>query len=163
MSFSDRKMRPIANSIESQIPHVRLEKEFAVSVGGGLFNMLDIVTLDSRDISKLDRVEVAVYNVMDMPLDANFDEINFAATLYERGKHLDWETIVKVRDDNERVWVLAGMDRRRQVLEAITVFVLNEDELVLISADGKLDQLLRFAMKPADDRRSSMHEHGLRS
>ena len=46
MSFSDRAMRPVRNSITSQMPEIRLEKEMAVAVGGGMFNLLDVINTD---------------------------------------------------------------------------------------------------------------------
>ena len=36
MSFSDRSMRPVRDSIARQLPEIRLEKEFAVSLGSGM-------------------------------------------------------------------------------------------------------------------------------
>lgn len=38
-------------------------------------------------------------------------------------------------------------------LEAVTLFTLHNDELVLINIDGDLDQMIEFAMQPAHGHR----------
>ncbi|GJM12701.1 MAG: hypothetical protein DHS20C12_11040 [Pseudohongiella sp.] len=153
MSFSDRSFRATRDSIEEQVPHVRLEKEFALSLGNGLLSFIDVVSLNESDISDLDHVQVAVYNVDSGGREIDFNEINFSDTLRSRGKNLHWETIVKVRDEGERVWVLAGMNLRRNSLDAVSVFILEESELVLINVDGDFDRMIEFALQPASDGR----------
>lgn len=161
MSFSDRKMRPVRNSIEEQLPEIRLEKEFAISMGGGLFDILDIVTLNDADLSAMDHVDVAVYSVYGRGQEVNFARLNFEETLFAKNRRLTWETIVKVRQEEEQVWVLVGMDLKKDSLEAVAVFVLNQEELVLINVDGDMQQMLEFAMRPADEHRQAMR-HGSR-
>lgn len=153
MSFSDRPFRSTRNSIEQQVPEISLEKEFAISIGNSMLNFLDVVSLNEADISELDHVQVAVYNVESAGQDIDFDNINFSDTLRSRGKHLHWETIVKVRDEGEQVWVLVGMDLARNSLDAVSVFVLENKELVLINIDGDFDQMIEFALQPASDSR----------
>lgn len=158
MSFNDKGMRPIVQSIQSQMPQIHLEKEFAIVMGGSLFTLFDVVTLNSADMSDLDHVEVAVYNVSNEGSLLDFDDLNFAATLAARDDRLHWETIVRVREAGEQVWVMVGMDLQRQSLEAVAVFVLEHNELVLISVDGELNEMLRFAMQPAADRRHALRK-----
>ena len=153
MSFSDRPFRSTRNSIEQQVPEISLKKEFAISIGNSMLNFLDVVSLNEADISELDHVQVAVYNVESGGQDIDFDDINFSDTLRSRGKHLHWETIVKVRDEGEQVWVLVGMDLARNSLDAVSVFVLENKELVLINIDGDFDQMIEFALQPASDSR----------
>ncbi len=155
MSFNDRSFRSTRNSIVEQMPEITLKKEFAVSLGGGLLNFLNIITLDEANISDLDHVQVAVYNVDSGGMEIDFDDLNFAATLHQRNKRLHWETIVKVREEGEQVWVLVGMDLQRNSLNAVSVFVLQHDELVLINVDGELDKMIEFALQPASDHRNS--------
>lgn len=157
MSFNDRSFRGTRNSIVAQLPEITLEKEFAVSIGNGLLNFLNVVTLDKIDISDLDHVQVAVYNVDSGATEVNFNNLDFAETLQSRGKNLHWETIVKVREEGEQVWVLVGMDLQRNSLNAVSVFVLEQDELVLINVDGDLNRMIEFALQPASGHRHSHH------
>ena len=64
MSFSDKSFRSTRNSIVEQVPEISLEKEFALSIGNGLLGFLNVVTLDEANISDLDHLQVAVYNVV---------------------------------------------------------------------------------------------------
>lgn len=149
MSFSDKPLRPVRNSITQQMPEIRLEKEFAVSMGGGIFDFLDVITLNEADVSEMDHVQVAVYKVDPGRGEIDFSRLNFEQTLLEKDSSLHWETIVRVRDEGEQVWVLVGMDLQRNSLDAVTVFVLDRDQLVLINVDGDLHEMLEFALEPA--------------
>lgn len=152
MSFSDRPLRSVRDSIADQLPEIRLEKEFAVSISGGMFNIIDLVTLNEADVSKLDKVQVAVYKVYSRGETVDFSRLNFEETLREKDHRLSWETIVRTREAGQQTWVLVGMDLERETLEAVAVFSLEREELVLINVDGDMQQLLEFAMKPAERR-----------
>jgi len=160
MSFSDRPLRPVARSISQQIPEIRLEKEFAVSIGGGMFKFLDVITLNEADLSAMDHVQLAVYKVSKKGrnTEIDFSGLNFEQTLLEKDSSLHWDTIIRVRDEGEQVWVLVGMDLKKLSLEAVVVFVLDQDQLVLINVDGDLDRMLEFAMEPAKGHRHRHHE-----
>ena len=149
MSFSDRSMRGVRNSISQQMPEIRLEKEMAIAVGGGMFDFLDIITFNEADLSEVDHLQVAVYEVFPLGSDANFSDDIFQASLQAKDATLTWERIVRVREDGEHVWVYVGMDLDRQSLEAVSVFVVEQDELVLINMDGQLMELLEYAFEPA--------------
>jgi hypothetical protein len=153
MSFSDRSFRATRNSIEQQVPDIRLEKEFALSIGNSMLSFLDVLTLNEADISELDHVQIAVYNVESGGQDIDFNEIDFSDTLRSRGENLHWETIVKVREEGEQIWVLVGMDLARNSLDAVSVFVLENSELVMINVDGDFDHMIEFALQPASDSR----------
>ncbi len=153
MSFSDRSFRSTRNSIEEQVPNISLEKEFAISVGNSMLSFLDVLTLNEANISELDHVQVAVYNVESGGQKIDFNDIDFSATLRSRGKNLHWETIVKVRKEDEQVWVLAGMDLAQNSLDVVSVFVLGNNELVLINVEGDFDRMIEFALQPASDSR----------
>ena len=154
MSFSDRSFRATRDSLAEQVPEISLKKEFALSIGNGLLGFLNVVTLDEADISDLDHVQVAVYSVDSGGQPVDFSGVDFSETLRSRGAHLHWETIVKVRDEGEHVWVVVGMNLERDTLEAVSVFVLEKDELVLINVDGNLNRMIEFALQPASERRA---------
>ncbi len=157
MSFSDRELRPVRDSITAQLPDVTLKKEFAVSMGAGMFHLLDLVTFNEADLSELDRVRVAVYEIETRRRDpVDLREVNFNNSFAARYPGLNWETIVRVNEQDERVWVLAGMNPRRQVLEAVSVIALEHNELVLVYVDGDFEDLIEFALEPS--RRSHRYE-----
>ena len=153
MSFNDRSFRSARNSLTEQVPDITLEKGFAISMGSGFLGFLNVITMDEAELSNLDHVQVAVYNVETGGQRLDFNDIDFSETLRSRGENLHWETIVKVRDEGEQVWVLVGMDLERDSLDAVSVFVLDNDELVMINVDGDLNNMIEFALRPASDRR----------
>lgn len=158
MSFSDRSMRPVRDAIAEQMPEISLEKEFAVSLGSGVFNFIDMIDDDAEsNISEMDSVQVAVYNVLRGDGSIDFDTIDFEQTLLAKDDSLHWETIVRVRDPEEQVWVLVGMNLEKNTLDAVAVFALDKDQLVLINVDGDLEEMLEFALKPASSRRDGRH------
>ena len=152
MSFSDRHFEPVRESLSRQLPEITLEREIGLSFGGGLFNLVDLVS-DEADFSAIDHLRVAVYKVHPAGSDRRFDDVVFGVSLLARDPGLTWERIVRVREEGEQVWVYAGMDLEADRLEALSVFVLERGELTLISVDGDLNGLLEYAMSPAQGRR----------
>ncbi len=157
VSFSDRAMRPVAKSIQEQSPHIHLEKEFGMSIGDGMFNLIELGTAGSDSLADMNHVRVAVYKVAGSGQQVDFDAINLKQTLKAENSRLHWEIIVRVRKPEEQVWVLVGMDLQSQTLSEVAVFKIDQNELVLINVDGELDNLLRFAMQPAREHRESIH------
>jgi hypothetical protein len=45
MPISGKPSRSARNSIEQQVPNIRLEKEFAISLGNSMLSFLDVVNL----------------------------------------------------------------------------------------------------------------------
>lgn len=149
MSFSDRHFRPVKDSLVQQMPDLQLKKEMALTVGSGLFNLVDLVDGSDVNLSKIDHVRVAVYKVFPRQQTAAFSDVIFDLALLAQDNSLTWERIVRVREDQEQVWIYAGMDLVKQRLDALSVFVLERDELVLINMGGDLDSLLQYALEPA--------------
>ena len=94
-------------------------------------------------------MQLAIYNVESDGQKIDFNEIDFSDTLRSRGENLYWETIVRVRKEGEQVWVLLGMDAERNSLDTVSVFVLENSELVMINVDGDFDHMIEFALRPA--------------
>jgi hypothetical protein len=103
--------------------------------------------------SELDHVQVAVYNAESGGQEIDFNETDFSGMLRSTGKNLHWETLVKVREEGEQVWVLVGMELERNSLDAVSVFVLGNSELVMINVDGDFDSMIEFALHAFDSRR----------
>lgn len=155
MSFSDRAMRPVRNSITSQMPEIRLEKEMAVAVGGGMFNFLDVINTDDVDLSAVEHLQVAVYLVYPRGGEVNFSDEVFQESLLAKDASLTWERIVKIREEDEQVWVFVGINGKDFALEAVSVFVFERDELVMINIGGDLNQMLEYAFEPARGHRGA--------
>ena len=153
MSFSDKPFRSTRNSIEQQVPNIRLEKEFAISLGNSMLSFLDVVSLNEADISELDHVQVAVYNLEPGGQKIDFNEIDFSDTLRSRGKDFHWETI---RQGAGRGRTSLGISRngpRAEFPRCRVGIRSGNNELVMINVDGDFDRMIEFALQPASDSR----------
>lgn len=92
----------------------------------------------------VERVEVGVYEASNLP---PLGEVDASAlpVLHEGG----WETVLRVREPEEHVWVLARPGRH--TLRAFYVLVLGEDELVATRLEGRLDKVLEHALETHGD------------
>lgn len=155
MSFSDRSFRPVTHALQRQLPGLELEKEFSIAVGGTWFNLLDVVAVGvDFDFSKVKRFQLAVYNVA-TPLDARTLEVE--RSLMARDPRLSWETVVRVRKEQQQTWIMVGLNEARQRIDAVSVLVLDNEELVLINASGDFQQMLAFAFNPIKDQPGSVN------
>ncbi len=153
MSFSDRPMRPVRNALLEQMPQITLEKEVAINLGGGLFNVLDAVTFNDANLSEIDNVEVVVYSPKGDLEAVDFNGLSFKEALLDKNADLQWERIVRVRDEGEQVWVFAGMNIKKNALEAISVFVIEANEIVLVNVNGDMNKMMEYALAQSHDRR----------
>lgn len=118
-----------------------------------MLNTLDVFTVGSRfDFSDVDKVQVAVYGI---PRTANLSQLDLERALRARDPTLTWETVVKIRKQRERTWVLVGVDEGRNSIEAVSVMVVEQGELVLINVDGELREMLEFAFEPVRGKRGA--------
>jgi len=152
MSFSDRHFRPIRDSLSAQLTHVNLEKEMALSVGGMVFKLVDLIS-DEADFSALEHLRVAVYQVQPRARQNEFVDAVFEFSLRADSPDLSWERIVRVRKPGEQVWVFAGMGAATEQLEELSVFVLEDGELTMLNLAGDLNDLLEHALAPARGQR----------
>lgn len=83
----------------------------------------------------------------------NFSDEVFQESLLAKDASLTWERIVKVREEDEQVRVFVGINEKDFALEAVSVFVFERDELVIINMDGDLNQMLEYAFEPARGQR----------
>lgn len=155
MSFSDRPLRSVRNSIQEQMPEIRLEKEMAIALRSGMFDFLDLISQEEANLSEVEHLQVAIYEVIPRGGERNFSDEVFQRSLQEKDSSLQWERIVKVREEGEQVWVFVGMNLDEETLEAVSVFIVERDELVLINVDGDMHELLRYAFEPAKGRRGA--------
>ncbi len=155
MSMKGASIEAVQNDLSQQMPEIVLEKELALSFGRGLLGLVKLVTQDDPILSELDSVKVAIYNLRGSVEGADFNEITFANTLNERNSDLQWEQIVRVREPGEQVWVFAGMNIRGNTLEGISVFVMENETVTVISIDGRVDKMLELALSQGKGRRGA--------
>lgn len=153
VSFNDDHFDSVEDSLRGQMPDISLEKEMAIGLGSGLFNLVELIDDSDVDLSRINHVKVAIYQVSPRPGQERFNDAVFNAALHSQNARLSWERIVRVRQEDEQVWIFAGLNERRQILEALTVFVLEESELVLINMDGDLGELIDYALSAGNERR----------
>lgn len=154
MSFSDRSFRPVKNEISKQYPELKLEKDFAVSVGATMFNTIDLFAFGSEfDFSSIDKVQVAVYSVSHV---TDLSNLNIEQSLMARDRKLNWQTVAKVREAGQFTWVLVGVNEGRQSIDGVTILVLERNELVMINVRGDLKEMIEFAMKPVKGERGAV-------
>ncbi|NKB32306.1 MAG: DUF4252 domain-containing protein [Pseudomonadales bacterium] len=149
MSFTDRSFRPVRDSLTAQMPELILKKEVGIAMGGGMFDFLDVITFNEADLSEIDHLQVAVYTIHPRGGNVDFSDDVFLESLTAKDASLTWDRIVKVKEDHEQVWVYVGMDIENNSLDAMSVFVLEHDELVLINMDGDFNDMIEYALAPA--------------
>lgn len=154
VSFDDDHFDDVEASLQGQMPDISLKKEMAIALGSGLFDLVDLLDRSDANLSEINHVRVAVYEVTPRQGYSEFSDAVFGRALDAEGSELTWERIVRVRDGVEQVWIFAGLNERRQMLEALTVFVVEDRELVAIQMDGDLGALLDYALASARDARA---------
>lgn len=146
MSFNDDYFDPVTGAMRAQMPEITLEREMAMNFGSGFFNFVDLASLGEVDIPDMENLRIAIYRVEPQAGYPDFPDSVFKQALDSQGDSLEWERIVRVREEGEQVWVFAGMDLRAQILDALCVFILQRDELVLINMEGEIEQLIDYAL-----------------
>ena len=107
-------------------PEITLEREFALSMGGDGFDFLEQISAAVVDDIDTANVKVAFYSVHPLAgQDVDFREVNFDDILRASNPGLSWDTIVKVNDEDEKLWVFVGVNLERQVLAAVSIFRLS--------------------------------------
>lgn len=143
----------VAGELERQLPEARFDKEFSLSLGPVAIGFARLVTgmvgdddvqHARRYLRDVSRVQVAVYDTTDMPPISNLRMPSRLAELEKDG----WETAVKVREEDEAVWVMYRIDG--DAIRDLYVVVLNDEELVLVKATGRLDRIMAKALVEAD-------------
>ncbi len=151
--FYSREIAHTRREIERTYPEARFDRSFVVSLGPfslrtvgwitGLVPDEDAWMVRSylRDIS---RVKVGVYHTRALPTSGSMD-----LSSLDRLRKDGWEVAVKVRDENEHVWVLYR--ERRHFIGDIYVLSLDEEELVIARIRGNLSRLLENVLEDHAD------------
>lgn len=142
----------VRRDIERQIPQVRFDKEIELSLGPLTLALARVVTRfipDAREarsyLRDVRRIQIAVYNAQDLPSTAGVEMPAPLRDLQAKG----WVTAVKLRDGEELVWVLYRLEN--DSVSELYVVSLDDEELVLVRAKGKLERLVARALQESGD------------
>jgi hypothetical protein len=142
----------VRRDIERQIPQARFDKEIELSLGPLSLALARVVTRfvpDAREarsyLRDVRRIQIAVYNAHDLPPTTGVEMPAVLRELQAQG----WVTAVKVRDGEELVWVLYRLEN--ESVTELYVVALDDEELVLVRAKGKLEKLAARALQESGD------------
>ncbi|NIM18844.1 MAG: DUF4252 domain-containing protein [Candidatus Latescibacteria bacterium] len=142
----------LKKEIENQIPEARFDKEVALTLGPVSIGIARVVTRfipetkEARPYLKnVRKVELAVYNTKSLP---PLDGLRFPARLKSLVEQDNWDVAVKVRQEDELVWIL--VHERRNQIDAAFVVVINHENLVLMRLKGQLNEIVLRSLKEAD-------------
>jgi len=151
----------VRRDLQEQLPGASFDKNVELSfgpVGLAFARLVSTVIPGTREarsyLRDVSRVQIGVY-------DARVESTTQLHTPEKLQSLLDqgWEMAVRVRDDNEAVWLLYRMDD--ESIREVFIVVLNQDELVLVKAKGRLERLVAAALDEArGTRRFSDAIHG---
>jgi len=139
--------------LEQQLPGVRFERESHIRLGRLTMALAKPIVrwaLDEDDearviVSNIKRVDVGVYRVVALPDPSELQlDFRFEQRLAANG----WTLVVHERDDADRTWVFTREDKEGKI-RGLFVAAFDEEELTLVSLDGRIDRVLAAAL--ADD------------
>ncbi len=143
--------REISNTrrvIEEEIPGSQFDRKMVLNIGSGTLRtagwLTSLIPDDDmeevrRYLDDVERIKVGIYETESLPDDGP-SGAPMLSDMVERG----WEVAVRVRDEQDRVWLMYRSHRDR--VRALFVIVLNEDNLVIARVEGHLDRILQRAM-----------------
>lgn len=138
----------VRRDIEKQLPGVAFKKEVALSLGPVALALAGAVVRLSPEargaaayLRDVRQVTVAVYEAKNVPPNPDVRLPKDLKNLLGRG---GWELALKTSDRNEFVWVLCKT--RDDQIKGLYVVVLDDDNLVLVRAHGRLENVIRKAL-----------------
>jgi len=128
----------------TQATGVELERQSGVSVGPvGVMLARWFTEEEEVPLKGVRRVQVGVYEVTDSG-ESGFDETRVLPPDLP-----GWQTVVRVQDDDENVFVM--LHEKDEKIRGILVVVMDREEWVLVRIKGKLDHMVERAMEMAFD------------
>jgi hypothetical protein len=139
----------IRKDIEKQIPGAAFDREIALSLGPvslAVARFALFFTPEAREaagyVGEIRSVGVAVYTARHLP--ADFD-LRLPGALESMVAGGGWEIVVKTRERDQAVWVLCKEDGGS--VGGVYIVALDEEELVLVRAEGKFEDVVKRAMR----------------
>lgn len=149
----------IRRDLESQLTGASFHKEVELSLGPVALTFARVAAAfvpgarEARQyLRDVSRVQVAVYD------HARFNEATSVLEIPQRLLTLlddGWEMAVKVNDGTDHAWLLYRAED--ETIKEVLIVVLNEDELVLVKARGRLERVVDRALREAGRERWSFH------
>jgi hypothetical protein len=141
----------IKREIERQLPGADFDKEFALSLGPVTLGLARLVTAlvpggdEARShLRDLSRVQVAIYNAQSVPPTGSLQMPGRMRRMLDDG----WETAIRAREDDGVVWVLYRVEG--DAVRDLCVVALDDEELVLVKARGRLERIVGRALAEAE-------------
>ncbi len=141
--------------LQRRFPEARFEPEEHIRLGRislglirGLVRMVPGKVDGQEMLSAVHRLDVATYQVSSLPdLDRIQGETRFEQQLARNG----WSMTVRTREEDSHAWIFTRADRAG-ALRNLFIVTLEDDELTLVSIDGRLDRALAEAIadRPRD-------------
>jgi hypothetical protein len=139
----------IRKDIEKQIPGAAFDREIALSLGPVALTLARCALSfapDAREaeayVRDIRSVGLAVYTARNLP--ADFDA-RLPKALENLVAREGWEIAVKTSEDGNAVWVLFKEDGGS--VGGVYVVALGDEELVLVRAQGNLEEILKRAIR----------------
>jgi len=139
----------VRKDLEKQMPGVEFDRRIALSLGPIAMTFVRgalALAPDTREaagyVRDVHSVGVAVYTARNLPRD--FD-VRLPKAIEELVEDGGWEIAVKTRDDGEAVWILCSMEG--DAIKGLYVVALDEEELVLVRAKGRLEEMFKKAIR----------------
>lgn len=152
------ELAKVCRDIERQIPGASFDKQFAITLGPISLAFAKMVTAfipDAKEargyLKDVSKIQVAVYEAERMPAPSRVVMPDRLKSMIEDG----WEMAVKARENDSVVWVLYKIDD--DAIRELYVVVLDDQELVLVKASGRLERLVARALLEAKDTRGVPH------
>jgi hypothetical protein len=158
--FSSPELSGVRHDLESQLPGASFDRDVELSFGPVMLAFARVITSvipdagDARPwLHGVSRVQIGVY-------DAHVGSTSDVRMPKHLQSLLDdgWETAVRVRDNDEAVWLLYRPDGDK--VREIFVVVLDSDQLVLVKARGHLERIVAAALDEAHGRHGFENSDG---
>jgi hypothetical protein len=151
----------VKQDIARQLPDTGFRKHVTLSFGPLTMALARAVTGFIPDAAEartylqdVSRVQVAVYEIEGTRDARAIQTPSRLQELVDDG----WEMAVRVREDDQAVWLLYRLDG--DSVREMFVVVMDRDELVLVKVKGRLERLLAEAIRHARDEGGFMSESG---
>lgn len=139
----------VRKDIERQLPGASFDRQFAISLGPlaiGVARTVVGLVPDAREaheyLRDVSSVKLAIYEASHIPRGPRLTMPQRLVKLVEED---GWEVAVRASQEGDTVWLLYRADG--DVIKEIYLVVLNDDELVVVTARGRFDRLLAKAMR----------------
>lgn len=139
-SMNPDSMEHMETALRENNPNLEIESRTTVGVGALILDLIDFVYVEDEelDISKITRAEVGIFELSKA---ISFEEFKIPTDAFDTaGKCPQWDEVVRVRENDEQILILACVEE--ETISAISVFVLEPQEIIVVNARGNLDAFI---------------------